>query len=98
MRYIVPYVQRRPSGYYYRQRVPNELQVLIGKTEIVLSLNTINEKTANTRAFHVLAVVRDLFGTAKQMTGDLSHNRDNTGRFASVNNHAHNKTEAGSRV
>lgn len=73
MSHVIPYLQRRSTGYYYRQRVPNQLRVVLGKTEIVLSLNTTNRKTANARAISVLASVHDLFNEVRLMVGDLSH-------------------------
>jgi integrase len=59
-------LQRRPSGYYFRQRVPDELRPVIGKNEIVRSLGTNDAATAR-RAVKLVAVEVDrLFDQARK--------------------------------
>ncbi len=43
-------VQRRGSTYFYRRRVPHDLVALVGRTEIIRSLNTGNLSDARRRA------------------------------------------------
>lgn len=54
----MPYVQRRQTGYYYRQRVPVALQAKLGKSELVVSLNTLCPKAAAIRGAKLFAEVR----------------------------------------
>lgn len=68
------YIQLRPSGYYYRQRVPDVLQAILGKTEIVASLFTRCGRTASVRAAYLHITVNDYLQALRPMPHqDLSH-------------------------
>ena len=44
-------VQRRDGGYYYRQKIPADLLVHYGKTEIVRSLRTSKKREASAAGY-----------------------------------------------
>lgn len=68
------YVQRRPGGYYYRQRVPKMQQDRIGKREIVVSLHTLCPKAASYRAAQVYVAVNNALNTSGTMSqNQLTH-------------------------
>jgi integrase len=60
-------IQLRPNGYYFRQRVPDELrEVLGGKREIVRALRTSDPAEAQRRAAGVEHEVAVLFASKRQ--------------------------------
>lgn len=68
------YVQRRPGGYYYRQRVPKMQQKRIGRHEIVVSLHTSCPKATSFRAAQVYVAVNNALNTSGTMTqNQLTH-------------------------
>ncbi|MEM7625860.1 MAG: site-specific integrase [Planctomycetota bacterium] len=68
------YVQRRPGGYYYRQRVPKLQQEGIGRREIVVSLHTSCPKAASFRAAQIYVAVNNALNTSETMSqNQLSH-------------------------
>ncbi|MEM1353904.1 MAG: DUF6538 domain-containing protein [Planctomycetota bacterium] len=62
------YVQRRRSGYYYRQRVPKLRQQQLGKHEIVVSLRTMCPKAAWYRAAQLYVSVNEILDTPGSMS------------------------------
>ena len=47
---VLPYLQKRPSGWYFRFKLPIEIQSLVDRQEIRLSLHTKDYKEARERA------------------------------------------------
>lgn len=71
---LMNYVQRRPGGYYYRQRVPKMRQDQIGKREIVVSLHTLCPKAASYRAAQVYVAVNEVMNAEGAMSqSQLTH-------------------------
>lgn len=54
---VMPYVQRRPNGYFYRQRTPKLIRQAIGKTEWLYSLSTDCPKLAARRAAELYVAI-----------------------------------------
>jgi len=67
------YLQRRPSGYSYRRRVPNSLLPALQQREIIVSLKTNCPRTANIRMGSVHVAVNSIFEKAGYMKGALSY-------------------------
>ena len=55
---VLPYLQKRPSGWYFRFKLPIEIQSLVDRQEIRLSLHTKDYKEARERAEVTLPYVQ----------------------------------------
>lgn len=72
----MPFVQYRPSGYYYRHRIPYVLQPVVEKTAFVFSLGTHCPKLADIRASEIHATVnRHLYEQDSMYPPELTHER-----------------------
>jgi hypothetical protein len=68
------YIQKRDTGYYYRQIVPLELRSVIGKKEIIRSLKTKDIKTAKYKARHLALEILHWFDSLiNNTTLDISN-------------------------
>ncbi|MFB9900421.1 site-specific integrase [Cerasicoccus arenae] len=70
---LASYVQKRSSGYYYRQRVPAALKPLLGQTELCLSLKTRRIASANRRAALVMASVNQMLEDVYRLMDQFGH-------------------------
>ena len=62
---IYTLLQKRPTGYYFRQLVPEELQEALGKREIVKSLKTKELNKAKSRHITLLKETNELFSSLR---------------------------------
>ena len=69
------YVQKRASGYYYRQRVPHDLKSFFSKAEVVTSLKTSCPKMARDRAATLFAYVVSTFEEVRSISNHLDHSQ-----------------------
>lgn len=63
---VMPYVQSRSSGYFYRQRVPKLLRKAIGKTEWVYPLSTYCPKLAARRGAELYVAIHTPLNNTKE--------------------------------
>ena len=68
-------VQRRGSTYFYRRRVPHDLVALVGRTEIIRSLNTGNLNDARRRAAMFDTAVYGLFDRMRDKHDTVEEDR-----------------------
>ncbi|WP_269537029.1 DUF6538 domain-containing protein [Cerasicoccus fimbriatus] len=70
----MPHLQKRPSGYYYRQRIPLALKPAFrGQQEFSISLKTRKATVAKRRALPLMADVHELFNQLKEAMDTFGH-------------------------
>ena len=72
---VLPYLQRRPSAWYFRYRLPSEIQSIANCSEIRISLGTKNYAIARERveqAFPYVLALKRLKRMSKELTPEIT--------------------------
>lgn len=67
------YVQKRTSGYFYRQRIPVSLKSILEQSEVSLSLKTKRASLANKRAMQVMSSVNCFLEEIQHLRDEFGH-------------------------
>lgn len=68
-----PYLQKRVASYYYRQKVPVQLQSVYGQSEVVLSLKTTCRRVARKRGLALFVEIDRSFQEVRELLGEVDH-------------------------